>query len=421
MSSASSPPSATPWFRNLNGTQLGARLVIAALVVLVLLIAGLILHALGFFSPPRETLPTTYGQRRGYTGARSVNGTGVLAGMLEKAGHKVRSVTRLSPNVNKAEVIVWAPNDYKPPTKEQRDWLENWLRGGYGRTLIYIGRDYDAAPNYWRDVKPNAPPREEQNYERNLASAEVNYTSSREPPKAPEYARWYTWRDDGKVKTVTQLSGPWAEGIDASKVKIEVRSQLAIPVAADRPASGTQPLLSADVLLDSNTGPLVTELTDASFNEGSILIVQNGAFTLNYPLVNHEHRKLAAKLVEHVDEYNEYGDAVFVESGRDGPTILDKEPPENDEGGLAFLRVWPLNAVVLHLTLAGIVLCFAVAMIFGRPKELPTPGISDFGRHVAALGRVLAQSKDRGYAQARLAQYRSQAQRASGKSHAKDA
>jgi hypothetical protein len=420
MSAASAEPSATPWFRGFRGTQLGAKLVIAGLVVLVLLLAGLILNALGFFSPPRETLPVAYGQRRGYMGSRSVNGTAVLAGMFEKAGHKVRSATRLSPNVKKADVIVWAPNDYEPPTKDQREWLENWLGDGYGRMVIYIGRDYDAAPDYWRDVKPNAPPGEQQNYEKNLAGAEAIYNSHREPPKAPEYARWFTRRDDGKTKRVTKLSGPWAEGIDASKVNIPVRSRLDVAVVADRPAKDTQPLLSAQVLLDSDAGPLVTELTEASFIEGSIVIVQNGAFTLNYPLVNHEHRKLAAKLVAHVNEYSESGDVVFIESGRGGPTILEKEPPESEAGGLAFLHVWPLNAVVLHLTLAGIVLCFAVAMIFGRPRELPTTGISDFGRHVAALGRVLAQSKDRAYAQARLAQYRDQAQRASGKSHAKD-
>lgn len=420
MSVATSEPSATPWFRGFRGTQLGAKLVIAGVVLLVLLLAGLILNALGFFSPPRETLPVTYGQRRGYMGSRSVNGTAVLAGMFEKSGHKVRSITRLSPSVNKADILVWAPNDYEPPTEEQRDWLENWLQEGYGRTVIYIGRDYDAAPDYWRDVKPHAPPGEQENYEKNLAGAQANYNVTRETPKAPEYARWFTRRDDGKTKQVTQLSGPWAEDIDASQVHIPVRSRLDVAVVADRPAADTQPLLSAEVLLDSDAGPLVTELSDPSFVEGSVLIVQNGAFTLNYPLVNHEHRKLAAKLVDHAEEYSGLGDVVFLETGRGGPTILDKEPPESESGGLAFLHVWPLNAVVLHLTLVGIVLCFAVAMIFGRPRELPTTGISDFGRHVAALGRMLAQSKDRAYAQARLTQYRTQAQRASGKSHVKD-
>lgn len=416
MSTATTQPAATPWFRRYSGAQIGIRLVALALLLLLLFVVGLIARA-WFFTPQREVLPTSYGQRRGYLGARSVNGTAVLGGMFEKAGHKVRSVSRLSPGLNKADTIVWAPNDFAPPTQAQREWLENWLREGYERRVIYIGRDYDSAPDYWRDVLPEAPAGEEKNYQNNLKSSELYADSARQPPLAPEYARWFTRKDDTKTRRVTALTGPWAEGIDVTKTRIDLRSRLDIPVIADRPATDTAPLLSSEVLLDSDAGPLVTELTDPSFVEGSILVVQNGAFTLNYPLVNHEHRKLAAKLVEHVDGF---GDVVFVESGRGGPTILTKEPAESDEGGLAFLQVWPLNAVVLHLTLAGIVLCFAVAMIFGRPKELPATAISDFGRHIVALGRVLAQSKDRGYAEARLAQYRAQAQRASGKSHAKD-
>jgi hypothetical protein len=82
--------------------------------------------------------------------------------------------------------------------------------------------------------------------------------------------------------------------------------------------------------------------------------------------------------------------------------------------------VWPLNALLLHLTVLGIVVCLARAPIFGRARELPADSPVDFGKHVAALGKLLAQAGDRNYAQARIAQYRQLAERRSGRSHLKN-
>jgi len=68
----------------------------------------------------------------------------------------------------------------------------------------------------------------------------------------------------------------------------------------------------------------------------------------------------------------------------------------------------------------GIVVCLSRSPIFGRPRELPADSPSDFGKHVAALGKLLAATKDRNYAHARLAQYRQIAERRSGRSHLKN-
>ena len=57
--------------------------------------------------------------------------------------------------------------------------------------------------------------------------------------------------------------------------------------------------------------------------------------------------------------------------------------------------------------------------IFGRPRQLLPPSPSDFGKHVAALGQLLARTQDHNYAQSRLAQYRQIAERKSGRSHLK--
>ena len=138
---------------------------------------------------------------------------------------------------------------------------------------------------------------------------------------------------------------------------------------------------------------------------------------LNYPLVNREHRKLADKLIDQCGKQSKH--VVFIESIANGPPILEKEPTGSMPSLLELLKVWPLNAILLHVAVLGIIICLSRSPIFGRPRDLPGDSPSDFGKHVAALGKLLARTKDRNYAQARLAQYRQVAERRSGRSHLK--
>src|SRR5688500_2241973 len=59
-------------------------------------------------------LDSTYGRRRGAPGAESVNGTAVLAGMFELAGHRVVTWRRLSPKLEQFQTIVWVPDNFAP-------------------------------------------------------------------------------------------------------------------------------------------------------------------------------------------------------------------------------------------------------------------------------------------------------------------
>lgn len=383
--------------------------VVGALAALVVVIGLIVL----FRQPRRETLADSYGQRRGTGREASVNGTNVLAEMFKSAGHRVTSVDELSPKLKKYDIILWTPNDFEPPTEEQRDFLEEWLSGGEGRTLIYVGRDYDAAPAYWKKVQPLVPPSAADEAQRELAQAQARYDTERVKMPKQQYARWFTTHREGKRHQVQRLQGPWAKGIDAKKTDIEVEGELRIPQAKDVVGAGETLPDTFETLLKSPTDELAWRVTDSTFGEGQVIVVTNGSFLLNYPLVNHENRKLAARLI---DECGAAGQVAFVESGPGGPPISDKEAGV-EASGLELLKVWPLNAILLHLTILGIVLCIARSVIFGRPRELPAETRSDFGKHVSALGQLLARTKDRGYAIARVKHYREQAQRGSGKSH----
>jgi hypothetical protein len=364
---------------------------------------------------PRD-IDATYGRRKGLASA-SVNGVSVLAGMFEQRGYKVSSWKRLSPRLNGADVIVWAPDDFAPPTDEQRKFLEDWLWDGAGRTLIYIGRDYDAAITYWEHAAQSAPPEDYAELHRRLAKARTAHDEARTNMPADAANRWFTLKRDAPKRRVTTLSSPagdWTRTVDPAKTQIVLESRIGIP--SEQPASDSQPLPSHEVLLESSGDPLVIRVTDSGWDDGQILVVANGSFLLNAGLVNRENRKLASRLI---DECGDRERVVFLESGPGEPEVFDNEPGAAYTTGLEALRTWPMWPIVLQGIALGVIICFALFPIFGRPLTLPRPPDSDFSRHIAALGDLMARTQDRGYALARLDHYQQAVRRESGASHLK--
>src|SRR5437763_1782270 len=103
------------------------------------IVAALGLAGLGLALAGRrdEQLLTTYGRRRGNDAAGSVNGTAVLADLYRTAGRRVSTGIRFSPSLEKYNTIVWFPDDFSPPDAAHRSRLEDWLKNGGSRTLVY--------------------------------------------------------------------------------------------------------------------------------------------------------------------------------------------------------------------------------------------------------------------------------------------
>lgn len=416
----------------------------------------------------------TYGKLRG-EGAISVNGTNVLAGMFEEAGFKVSSWKRLSPRLEQAQVIVWAPDSFSPPQLDERRYLENWLRQGDGRTIVFIGRDYDAAPVYWRKMQPLAPLKQQEEVANRRAKTQADHDTNRSG-NGPQYARWFKWEPKHRLRTVNQLEGPWAAEIDASQVEIQLEGRFVIPTEADLPANAPPPTTPAttpapattpppappattpkspakktrkrsgggvsqnpvtgpvfnwideeineepntlpdfETLLSSGDDIIVSQLTSDDWGDGQIIVVTNGSFLLNLPLVNREHRKLASRLIEACGPPSK---TVFLESGHGGLPIRNSEPDHQPPTGIGLFTVPPINVVLLHLVAIGVVYCCCQFPIFGRARRLPPDAVSDFSSHIAAMGELLEQTQDRAYAQERLAYYHAHVKRDSGVSHKK--
>ncbi|HET6883661.1 MAG TPA: hypothetical protein VFI31_26140 [Pirellulales bacterium] len=348
-----------------------------------------------------EGIETSYGHRSGLLGGDSVNGTAVLGRMFSAAGHHVTSATRLSPRVyDTADCIVWAPDDFKPPSVEVRQWFNAWWRHGDGRTLIYIGRDYDAAPAYWRAVQGAAPKSQHAEIMRRLAKDQNAYLSERGQMPDDEDCQWFTARGKRNQRQVNTLSGlaNWISDVDEKKVDIELNGRLIPP-------------LDAEVLVESNGDAIVSR--EEMANDGCLILVVNGSFLLNVPLVNQENRKLAARLIDEIGPAPQ--EVVFLESGPNGPRIWEDEPPEQARTGLEIVGVWPFNVIFLQLGALGLIFCYSRFPIFGRPRPLAAPHLSDFGRHIAALAALLQRTGDRVFASNEVARYQQTVRREPGR------
>ncbi|NIP85134.1 MAG: hypothetical protein GTO03_06070 [Planctomycetales bacterium] len=340
--------------------------------------------------------------------------------MFARAGHRVRTKRALSNVVWKeADVIVWAPDDFDPPPPPVIDWFDQWLQQG-GRTLIYVGRDFDAAPGYYDQVIPTAPGTQVRELRRRRTEARLEQQQARRALPASADCPWFQIDNQQRLRTVNRLEGPFSEGVEADDVGIELRSRLRPKIYRARRTAGDDPpegdpsgqagselLLpeAAEVLLRSGGDILISQQRHDQQPDSYLILVANGSFLLNLPLVNHQHRRLAAQLV---DQFPPPQTVVFLESTADGPPITGEEPAVTTPTGLSLFAQRPLDVILFHLVAWGIILCLARWPIFGRPARAPRPAVSDFGRHVAALGTMLRKTGNRDYAQASWQHYHQQ-------------
>jgi len=342
-------------------------------------------------------LDDVYGRVRGSSGGQSVAGTGALAKMFESAGWKSYTWARLSPWLKKHDVIIWAPDDFQPPTAQQRQWLTTWLVSGpRQRTLIYIGRDFDAASAYWKAVQPGAPPAQAQELARRQAQAQAEFASERASIPDQVDAAWFTTDTSKPSRKVKTLEGDWSGGVDPSKCDIEIGTRL-----KDDNVSG-----EVVRLLESNGDVLVASHQEGyAGGGGEVIVVTNGSFLLNAPLVNREHRKIAAKLIEHLGSPST---VVFLESDSRGPPISEKDATDTSRSPFDMLDAFPMGMILLHAAFAGLVACAWLYPIFGNPRVLRPATRTDFGQHVKAVGELMAKSQNTQYAQRQIEAYQQQ-------------
>jgi hypothetical protein len=347
---------------------------------------------------PRQ-LDDEYGRQSGIGGRASVNGTAVFAKMWEEAGFEVIPRTALTPALDQVDTVVWFPDDLDPPTEPVRRRFEDWLQRGHNRTLIYVGRDYDAAPSYYRRMISEVAPEQRDDYRERLAAAEVRALENHRTSESA--CPWFAFKPTKETVRPKKLLGVWSAGIASDKTEI--------PLADELTVKG-----SDEVLLGAENRVIAAAIQRGDFGDGQIIVVQNGSFLLNLPLVNHEHRRLARTVISEVENpvhhsFFHFGSdepsqrVLFLASGSGGPPIRDQEPQTRPPTLGDYPP--PLSDILYHGVAVAVIAIFVGWPIFGRPRQLPTTATADFGQHVDAVADLLRRAKDDAYCDGKIAEW----------------
>lgn len=335
----------------------------------------------------RERLPVDYAPVVG----NSVNGLRVFADMLRARGHRVRVERGLSPRLEEnADVIVLADPEFYPLPAASRDFLEQWLHRKLGRMILVIPRDSASEIAYYEKVLAKPDLKVEADYrtliEQELAIAKSVFYISASDRKGLLPDDWFGFdkNQTSALRTLTTIEAD-PEIIDLHNIeqgKLDLRYYRRLVVPKD-----------SEIIVKSKDDIVLASIPSRL---GSILIAGNGSFLLNYPLLNHEHRKLAGAII---DLFGDSKRVVFVRTS----TVIEKEAP--DRSRWAFLFTPPINWIAGHLALLAIVYCAFRFPIFGRPATEETREVFRFGRHVEGLGDLLASTRNPAFARERVLQF----------------
>ena len=350
----------------------------------------------------------------------SVNGTSVFANLLRERGHSVSRKRRLTKRVDNFDTIVWAPDNRRLPPEDVTGWIEQWLGKSNSKVLIYIGRSYDANLQYYQDKFENATTENRGKWQRELAEKVMqerryDYDWSLPIGTDPLVAYWFEHDDDTTKVDASKVGGPWANGIDSNAIDLNC-GRLLKPLEDYNVEESTpvfympneeeddyyydygyqdeefrEDKINVQNLLTVDGKPFAFELSTTANPGRKVIIISNGSFLLNYPLMEQENRKLASKVADEAT-----GDVVFIESDFNWPRIGGNA---NDPAlHWSWVGRAPMSYIVPHFLFWGVLYCFVFFPNFGRPKRIQFHPPKAFRSHVQAVAAILRRSKEKSWA-----------------------
>ncbi len=330
----------------------------------------------------QSELRTGYGRCRGLQYATSINGTAMLKHFLESQNCDVVVNRTLSPAIENFDLLIWAPDSWDVPSESVIERINLWLRSGQNRTLVYIGRDYDASMEYWQNVINTVTGEPRELALRELSQSRLNWLAQSGESLQQLDCEWFTIEPGVSGNSQARLIG---EVTDDLFVRGEVvwGERRIIP-------KSQSPFRIRSLIETETSEVFAFELTSRDSFANRIIVVNNGSFLLNYPFARKSRRPLAEELLAKVSQTEYYGCRVMLlESGPQGLIVSDSE---NVGGQLAWVVEAPLKYIVPQIVILGVMYCFVVFPILGRPRRLVTQTESRFGRHLEALGRMWAKT-----------------------------
>ena len=370
----------------------------AAIGVLLALLLVLSVEGTGVMGQDR--LPVRYGQRGGQ-GRVSLNGTSAFARLLQEYDLDVQSASRLTPRIDRYDVLFWFPDSDREDYAEEQERLEEWLRSGTDRRLIIVGRHYDATIDYLTQIGQSQDSEQGLDYRRRLAEAvSVSHLESLKQQET-YFDGWVEWTP-GSRRRSSQLGGPWATGLENANLTTSRYPN--IPSAEDQKSHPTR---SYEVKLEADGEPFAVAIQDSLWNGGEVIVVSNGSFILNYGLTDERNRQVVANMLDDLDFEDYFWGALFLESDEAGLPVMQREE-SGQKTMWDWMTEWPFSFFIPHFLVLGILIYFVFYPIFGRPKNLALPSSTDFGQHVEALGELMEKTRDRAYAIQHINHYHEQ-------------
>ena len=220
------------------------------------------------------------------------------------------------------------------------------------------------------------------------AFLDEKYVDEYEYEYGDEYGEAYDkqWEED--------YSQNLPEAIKQANAEIEAITPL------DAKLAQIDQLVIKPLLIDEREAAFAFAVNDPDNWPGSeLLVINNGSILNNYALANPVNRIEVQRLIERLPKK---GRIAFMNA--EDPRISFR--PDSDlPFGLAMLTIFPLNVIVVHIVVAGILILVVLWPIFGRPQISRPVNERDFGKHVQAFGRILRRTGDRTFANHMIGRY----------------
>ena len=228
------------------------------------LISVVLLVTFTFASQGCNKLSREYGISEGAEARQSPAAISIFRNLCDSEGCDTKEVRSLSPRaMDRLKAIVWSPNHFGAHRSETFEWMNQWLASG-DRTLVYVGRDFSAMEDYWRQCSEKLLQAENNQEERwncleQIAIAQRELDQLRSSVRQNVATPWFLFDYTNSVeKQVKSVSGPWADSIDMSKSRIFLRG---VPVGMNhRSYSDLKKYLIESRLLFRHLQPPTPEL-----------------------------------------------------------------------------------------------------------------------------------------------------------------
>lgn len=353
---------------------------------------GILLAAaltLGCSRQTGEPFDTRYGNSR--RAKTSINGTSLFVEKIRERGCEVDVKKKIAPSMDRYDTVFWFPASRNAPQQEAIDRIMDWFEDGYDRTFVYVGGGYDASIDYYARVVEMSEGADREEALRRLAEAKIkrkgfdefsifNFNQQRED------CDWFDNQTYGS-RNSNDLSGPLTEAFadELPSVSYEWLFEPKKDYQTSKYYQQVNWKLSPLLTVDGN--PFISKLESNDYDTKRIFLISNGALLVNYGMVIPEREKLADRLLDRISPSNQ---VLILESGPQDIKVSDSDFENHNLW--AWIAEAPLKYIVPHFLFWGVIFCFVLFPIFGRPRNEERDSTTSFRNHVNAVGKQLGRT-----------------------------